>query len=75
MSVLRRVLGWDELRGFWRLRRELLKESLRIRERCRRVSRSVEDSLKLALLAREGFKKRLEVVEFCGSVRVLRMRG
>ncbi len=69
-----RELSWDDLRRFWRLRRDLLKASLTMRGRHRRTSRQVKDSLRLAALAREGFNTYLEVVKACGTERVLRLR-
>jgi len=71
---VRRELSWDEIRGFWRLRRELLKASLALRVERRRTSRRIEDSLRLAALAREGFRTYLEVVRVCGRERELRLR-
>ncbi len=69
-----RELSWDDLRRFWRLRRDLLKASLTMRGRHRKTSRRVEDSLRLAALARDGFNTYLEVVKACGTERVLRLR-
>jgi|GEM_PF-2803636 len=69
-----RELRWDDLKRFWRLRRELLKASLTLRGRHRKTSRSLKDSLRLATLAREGFSTYLEVVEVCKEGRVLRLR-
>lgn len=67
-------MRWDNLKRFWRLRRELLKASLTLREKHRKTSRKLEDSLRLAALARKGFNTYLEVVEICGIRRVLRLR-
>ncbi len=69
-----RELCWDSLKRFWRLRRELLKASLTLRGKHRRTSRGLEDSLRLAALAREGFNTYLEVVEVCRVERVLRLK-
>ena len=71
---VRRELRWDELRKFWGVRRELLKASLTLRRRHRRTSRRLEDSLRLAALARDRFNAYLEVVKACGTERVLRLR-
>lgn len=69
-----RELRWDSLKRFWRLRRELLKASLNLRGKYRKTSRRLEDSLRLTALAREGFDTYLEVVEVCGTRRVLRLK-
>ena len=67
-------MSWDDLRRLWRLRRELLKASLTIRGERRKTSRRVEDSLRLAALAKDGFSTYLEVIKACGTERVLRLR-
>jgi len=55
---------WNELKGLWSRRREILAMSLRM-ERIRHRPRSIEDSLKLALLAERSFKMLFEVRKSC----------
>ncbi|MHC1627608.1 MAG: hypothetical protein ACXQTI_02095 [Candidatus Nezhaarchaeales archaeon] len=59
-----REMLWNELKGLWSRRREILAMSLRM-ERIRHRPRSIEDSLKLALLAERSFKMLFEVRKSC----------
>ncbi len=73
-SILSRELSWDDLVRLRDRRRDLLKASLLLRSRFRRCSRGLDDSLRLAKLAFEGFMTYFEVIRSCGVVRELRMR-
>jgi len=57
-------------RGF----REIFKIIYSTRGRFRTTRRSIEDSLRLARLARELVNAYVEVVEWCGERRVLKLR-
>ncbi len=69
-----RELSWDDLMRLRSKRRDLLKASLLLRSRFRGCSRSLENSLRLAKLAIEGFITYFEVIRYCGVMRELRMR-
>lgn len=70
-----RVIKLKDLEELWRSRRELLRLSLRLRPSHirRRVRRSIEDSLKLALLAKEASELFLEVISW-KKKRVLKLK-
>lgn len=76
MGAVLRVIRLEDLESFWRFRKELLKLSLLTRPSHvrRRVRRSIEDSIKLALLAREASELFLEVISWRGR-RILKLRS